>query len=125
MFCFINPFSYQSASGTNLRKLTQHLLCVSLQLSGTPSSQHNMQYMLNAFFSAGDRFLIINYGRRSKIDFLVIGLYALGLALLMKTNIRVPQKLERVLLFLGKITYPVYIFQMPIIELIFGVLQKH
>ena len=70
-------------------------------------------------------FIYTNYGRRSKIDFLVIGLYALGLALLMKTNIRVPQKLERVLLFLGKITYPVYIFQMPIIELIFGVLQKH
>lgn len=67
-------------------------------------------------------FIYTNYGRRSKLDFLVILLYGIGLALLMKSNVKVPKRLANLFLTLGKITYPIYIFQMPVIELIFGIL---
>jgi peptidoglycan/LPS O-acetylase OafA/YrhL len=65
-------------------------------------------------------FIYTNYGHRSKWDFLVIVLYGLGLLLLMSSSVTVPRKLEQVFAFLGKTTYPVYIFQMPIIVLIFA-----
>lgn len=64
-------------------------------------------------------FVYTNYGRRSKWDFLVIGLYGLGMLLLMMSSVKLPARLEKLFLALGKITYPVYVLQMPVIELFF------
>lgn len=65
-------------------------------------------------------FIYTNLGHRSKWDFFVIFLYGIGLLLLMAGSVKLPEKPEKVFLFLGKITYPIYIFQMPMIELLFG-----
>lgn len=68
-------------------------------------------------------FIYTNYGRRSKWDFLVIALYGTGLLLLMSGSLELPEKLDRIFLFLGKLTYPVYVFQMPVIELILAFIR--
>lgn len=63
-------------------------------------------------------FIYTNFGRRSKWDFLIIFLYALGMLLLMSTKPKLSEKTDKLFTILGKITYPIYIFQMPIIELL-------
>lgn len=63
-------------------------------------------------------FIYTIHGRRSKLDFLIIALYGTGLLFLMSGSLKLPEKADRVFLFLGKLTYPVYVFQMPVIELI-------
>lgn len=65
-------------------------------------------------------FIYTNFGHRSRWDFLVIALYGIGLFLLMSGSIKLPKPAEQLFLFLGKLTYPIYIFQMPIIEFFFG-----
>lgn len=67
-------------------------------------------------------FLYTNYGHRSKWDFLIIALYGIGLLFLMSGFLKLPEPVNRLFLFLGKLTYPIYIFQMPVIELIFAAL---
>ncbi len=68
-------------------------------------------------------FIYTNYGRRSKWDFLVIALYGTGLLLLMSGSLKLPEKLDGIFLFLGKLTYPVYVFQMPVIELVLAFIR--
>lgn len=63
-------------------------------------------------------FIYTNFGRRSKWDFLIIVLYSVGVLLLMATDVKGEEQVERVVGLLGKITYPIYVFQMPIIECI-------
>lgn len=63
-------------------------------------------------------FVYTNYGHRSRWDFLIIFFYGAGVFLLMLNKVNLPEKWEKLFLFLGKITYPIYIFQMPIIELL-------
>lgn len=65
-------------------------------------------------------FIYTNFGRRSKWDFLVIALYGIGLLFLMSGSLKLPEPVNKFFLFLGKLTYPIYIFQMPVIELLFG-----
>lgn len=65
-------------------------------------------------------FCYTGYGRRSKADFIIIFLYALGLFTLIKANHKVSDKHESLFLALGKITYPLYLFHMPVIRLVFG-----
>ncbi|MGN0249094.1 MAG: acyltransferase family protein [Lachnospiraceae bacterium] len=58
------------------------------------------------------------FGHRSKWDFFIISLYAVCLFILMKAEAPVlNEKIKSVFGLLGKITYPVYLFQMPVIEL--------
>lgn len=68
-------------------------------------------------------FIYTNLGRRSKLDFLIIFLYAIALLLFMCTSQNIsdnmPAKLKTVFLTLGKATYPIYVLQMPLIESIF------
>lgn len=66
-------------------------------------------------------FVYTNYGRRSKWDFLIIALYGIGLLFLMSGSVKLPEKLDKAFLFLGKTTYPIYVFQMPVIELILAI----
>lgn len=68
-------------------------------------------------------FIYTSYGRRSKWDFLVIALYGTGLLFLMAGSVKLPEKLDKVFLFMGKITYPVYVFQMPVIEVILALIR--
>lgn len=65
-------------------------------------------------------FVYTNFGRRSKWDFLIIALYGIGLLFLMSGSLKLPEPVNRFFLFLGKLTYPIYVFQMPVIELIFA-----
>lgn len=68
-------------------------------------------------------FIYTTYGRRSKWDFLVIALYGTGLLLLMSGSLKLPEKPDRIFLFLGKLTYPIYVFQMPVIELVLAFIR--
>jgi peptidoglycan/LPS O-acetylase OafA/YrhL len=63
-----------------------------------------------------------NFGRRSKIDFLVIGVYAVAVLALFVTRIPIGEKKKALFSRLSGITYPVYLFQMPIIEMLFWVM---
>lgn len=63
-------------------------------------------------------FVYTNFGHRSKLDFLIIVLYAFGILMLMLGNLRLPEKAEKLFLMLGKSTYAIYMFQMPLIELV-------
>lgn len=67
-------------------------------------------------------FIYTNYGRRSKWDFLIIFLYALSMLLLMLCKPKLPKKADKLFETMGKVTYPIYIFQMPIIELLLALL---
>lgn len=60
-----------------------------------------------------------NFGRRSKIDFLVIAIYALAVFALFVTRIQVSEKKKALFARLSGVTYPIYLFQMPIIEMLF------
>lgn len=66
-----------------------------------------------------------NFGRRSAGDFVVIALFAVCLFGLFLVKKEIPQKLSVVFQKLGAVTYPVYLFQMPIIEwlVIIGILH--
>lgn len=68
-------------------------------------------------------FIYTNFGRRSKWDFLIIALYGIGLLFLMSGSLKLPEPINKFFLFLGKLTYPIYIFQMPVIELFFGMIR--
>ena len=69
-------------------------------------------------------FIYTNFGRRSKWDFLIIALYGLGVLLLMAADVKGNEKVEKAVGLLGKSTYPIYVFQMPIIECILFLLGK-
>lgn len=60
-----------------------------------------------------------NFGRRSKIDFLVIGIYAVAVLILFVTQISPGEKKKALFARLSKMTYPIYLFQMPVIEMLF------
>lgn len=68
-------------------------------------------------------FIYTNFGHRSKLDFLIIFLYAVALLLFMCTSQalsdHIPEKPGNTFLFLGKLTYPIYVLQMPFIETLF------
>ena len=66
-----------------------------------------------------------NFGRRSAGDFVVITLFALCLFGLLLVKKEIPQKLSVVFQKLGAVTYPIYLFQMPVIEwlVIIGILH--
>ena len=66
-----------------------------------------------------------NFGRRSAGDFVVIALFALCLFGLLLVKKEIPQKLSVVFQKLGAVTYPIYLFQMPVIEwlVIIGILH--
>lgn len=66
-----------------------------------------------------------NFGRRSAGDFVVIALFALCLFGLLLVKKEIPQKLSAVFQKLGAVTYPIYLFQMPIIEwlIVIGILH--
>ncbi|MBE5880687.1 MAG: hypothetical protein E7289_00025 [Lachnospiraceae bacterium] len=63
-----------------------------------------------------------NFGRRSKIDFLVIAVYAVAVLVLFTVRIPLGEKKKALFARLSGVTYPIYLFQMPIIELIFWLL---
>ncbi len=63
-----------------------------------------------------------NFGRRSKIDFLVIAIYAIAVFTLFVTRIQVSEKKKALFARLSGVTYPIYLFQMPIIEMLFWVI---
>jgi len=69
-------------------------------------------------------FVYSNFGHRSKIDFLIIALYAIGIYFLMIGKKKLPDKVEKVFLFLGKSTYPVYLFHVPLFELVLHLIKK-
>lgn len=60
-----------------------------------------------------------NFGRRSKIDFLVIGIYAVAVLALFVARIPLGEKKKALFARLSGMTYPIYLFQMPIIEMLF------
>ncbi len=64
-----------------------------------------------------------NFGRRSKIDFLVIGIFAISQLFLFSARVPVNEKKKALFARLSSVTYPVYLFQMPVIELLFWLLQ--
>lgn len=64
-------------------------------------------------------FIYSQFGHRSKWDFFIIGLYAFSLLLLMLAGTsKLPEPVQKAFGFLGKTTYPIYILQMPVIELL-------
>ena len=69
-------------------------------------------------------FIYTNFGRRSKWDFLVIALYGIGVLLLMAADVKGNEKVEKIVGLLGKSTYPIYIFQMPVIECILFLIER-
>ena len=69
-------------------------------------------------------FIYTNFGRRSMWDFLVIALYGIGVLLLMAADVKGNEKVEKIVGLLGKSTYPIYIFQMPVIECILFLIER-
>lgn len=61
------------------------------------------------------------YGRRSRVDFLVIVLYAVSLLFLFSVRIDPGKKKKALFSRLSGVTYPVYLFQMPVIEMLFWI----
>jgi hypothetical protein len=59
-----------------------------------------------------------NLGHRSKLDFLVIALFFLSLLVLLAGKDRCPDRLRPLVRRLSSFTYFIYLFQMPVIELI-------
>ncbi|MBR4760016.1 MAG: acyltransferase [Lachnospiraceae bacterium] len=59
-----------------------------------------------------------NLGHRSRVDFLVIGLFFISLLLLLTGTDTCPEKLRPAVKRLSGLTYAVYLFQMPVIELL-------
>jgi len=59
-----------------------------------------------------------NFGRRCPMDFVVITLFAGSLFLLMRSKVECQERIGKVMRLMGKVTYPIYIFHMPIIELV-------
>ncbi len=62
-----------------------------------------------------------NYGHRSKIDFLIILICMLSVLTLFMTRIPVDKKKKALFARLSGVTYPIYLFQMPVIEMLFWV----
>lgn len=68
-------------------------------------------------------FIYTNFGRRSWMDFLVIALYGVALFSLLYAAFPVNEKKKALFGKLSSVTYPVYLFQMPVIELIFWIIN--
>ena len=83
--------------------------------------KNNIRYILYVLANLALTGVVIytNFGRRSKIDFLVIGVYAVAVLALFVTRIPIGEKKKALFSRLSGITYPVYLFQMPIIEMLF------
>ncbi len=64
-------------------------------------------------------FVYTNFGHRSLIDFVVIVLYAIALFLVFTAQISIGLKKKALFQRLSSWTYPIYLFQMPVIECIF------
>lgn len=75
-------------------------------------------YMLGNVLLAGV-FIFTNFGRRSWTDFLVIALYGIALFCLLYAAFPISEKKKVLFKRLSSVTYPVYLFQMPVIELLF------
>lgn len=63
-------------------------------------------------------FIYMNFGRRSNWDFFVIFLYALSLLILLFIRMPLSESISKRFAFLSGLTYPVYVLQMPVIELL-------
>lgn len=61
----------------------------------------------------------MNFGRRSFMDFVVIGVFAVAISFLLFLRRPVPDRASRVFAVLSSVSYPIYLFQMPVIELFF------
>lgn len=91
-------------------------------LSKLPKWLENAVFTTNAII--GSLILLICFiytffAHRSALDFAQIGGYCIGLLLLMAGHIPdIPSKVEDTMIFLGKISYPIYIFQMVIITIV-------
>lgn len=80
-----------------------------------------LRYVLYIFANLALTGVVVytNFGRRSKIDFLVIAIYAVSVFALFVTRIQVSEKKKALFARLSGVTYPIYLFQMPIIEMLF------
>lgn len=80
-----------------------------------------LRYWLYIFANLALTVVVIytNFGRRSKIDFLVIGIFALAVLILFVTRIPMNEKKKALFARLSGVTYPIYLFQMPVIEMLF------
>lgn len=69
-------------------------------------------------------FIYTLHGHRSRWDFFVIAVYAISIFIMMKADIpKFSKNIEKCFSLLGKVTYPVYIFQMPVIEVILHLIR--
>ena len=62
--------------------------------------------------------LYMNFGRRSPFDFIVIGIFAMAMAVLLFVHMPLSKKVCKFFAMLSAASYPIYIFQMPVIELL-------
>ncbi len=69
-------------------------------------------------------FIYTNFGRRSGIDFVVIALYAVAVLMLFVSRIPMDEKKKVLFARLSSWTYPIYLFQMPVIECILWLIRK-
>lgn len=69
-------------------------------------------------------FIYMNFGRRSNLDFVVIGLYCVALFILLYRNKEHSKLFITWAKKLSSVTYPVYIFQMPCIEIVLHFIGK-
>lgn len=63
-------------------------------------------------------FIYMNFGRRSNWDFVIIGIYAIAIFVLLLIRKPVSAKMSHLCNRLSSLTYPIYILQMPVIEVI-------
>lgn len=57
-----------------------------------------------------------NFAHRDRWNFPVIALFATGFSLLVKGNAKIPEKTAKVFCILGSLTYPIYVFHMPLFQ---------
>lgn len=63
-------------------------------------------------------FIYMNFGRRSSWDYAVIGVFSVAVFLLLYVQKNVSDSTAKVFAKLSSLTYPIYILQMPVIELV-------
>ncbi len=83
-----------------------------------------LRYVLYVFANLALTGVVIytNFGRRSKIDFLIIAIYFVAILALFVTRVPLGEKKKALFARLSGVTYPIYLFQMPIIEMLFWVM---
>lgn len=88
--------------------------------------QGPVTYVLYAVANMGlfGIFILTNFGHRGWTDFLIELVYGVCFFLLVFVKIPLPERVKNLFGKMGRVTYPIYLFHMPVIDIVMALLGK-